>query len=65
MPDYKRCTYPGCATETERPAIDGWTWFQNLKAPSLPDGLYCPAHAAAIEALINEGGLDDPDNDPG
>jgi len=23
---------------------------------------YCPAHSAGIEALINDGGLDDPDN---
>jgi hypothetical protein len=58
----KRCTYPGCAAATERPSTDGWTWFQALPS-GLPDGLYCPAHSAAIEAIISEGGLEDPEND--
>jgi len=62
MPPLKRCTYPGCAATTARPATDGWTWFQDMGVPGLPDGLYCPAHSAGIEALINDGGLDDPDN---
>ncbi len=62
MADLKQCTYPGCASATERPFTDGWTWFQDL-APGLPDGFYCPAHSAAIEAVVSEGGLDDPDND--
>jgi hypothetical protein len=62
MADLKQCTYPGCASATGRPFTDGWTWFQDL-APGLPDGFYCPAHSAAIEAVVSEGGLDDPDND--
>jgi len=33
MPDPKRCTYPGCAATTARPATDGWKWFQDLTAP--------------------------------
>jgi len=57
-----QCSYPGCAAATERPASDGWTWFQDL-TPGLPDGFYCPAHSAAIETVIQEGGLEDPDND--
>jgi hypothetical protein len=64
MVDRKQCTYPGCSSATERPAADGWTWFEDL-ALGLPDGLYCPAHSAAIEAVISEGGLNDPDNDRG
>jgi hypothetical protein len=49
MPDLNRCTYPGCTATTERPATDGrWAWFQDLGAPGLPDGFYCPAHSAAI-----------------
>jgi hypothetical protein len=59
----RKCTYPSCPAETERPGADGWTWFEDLRAPGLPDGLYCPAHSAAIEAVINEGGLEDPEND--
>jgi len=42
--------------------VDGWTWFTDL-TPGLPDGLYCPAHSAAIETIISEGGFEDPDND--
>jgi hypothetical protein len=53
MADLEQCTYPGCASATERPATDGWTWFQDL-ASGLDDGFYCPAHSAAIEALNSE-----------
>jgi hypothetical protein len=31
----------------------------------LPEGFYCPAHSAAIKAVEDEGGLDDPNNDLG
>ena len=59
----KLCAYPGRATATERPSTtDGWTRFKNL-ASGLPDGFYCPAHSAAIEAIISEGGFEDPEND--
>jgi hypothetical protein len=58
----KPCTYPGCAATTDQPARDGWTWFEDL-ASGLSHGFYCPAHSAAIEAIMREGGLDDPDND--
>jgi hypothetical protein len=36
--------------------------FRDL-ALGLPDGWCCPAHSTAIEAVISEGGLEDPDND--
>jgi hypothetical protein len=58
----KPCTYPGCPATTDPPASDGWTWFED-SAPGLPDGFYYPAHSAAIEAVIREGGLHDPDNE--
>jgi len=59
----KRCAYPGCVAATERPGADGWTWFQDLGPSGPPDGLYCPAHSAAIKAIIEQGGFEDPDND--
>jgi hypothetical protein len=57
-----RCAYPGCTAATETPGVEGWTWFQDLGRSGLPDGFYCPAHAAAINTVIDEGGFDDPDN---
>lgn len=57
-----RCTWQGCAATTERPALDGWTYLAD-RGHGIRDGIYCPAHAAAIEAVESEGGLDDPDND--
>jgi hypothetical protein len=33
-------------------------------APSGPsDGFYCPAHSAAIQTILDEGGFEDPEND--
>ena len=49
----------------DRATGDRRTWFQDMGVPGLPDGFYCPAHSAAIKAVEDEGGLDDPDNDPG
>jgi len=46
---------------TEQPTKDGWAncdW-----GPGIPGGYYCPAHADAIEKVLEEGGLDDPEND--
>jgi hypothetical protein len=59
-----KCTWEGCPATTERPALDGWTYLSDY-GPGIKDGIYCPAHAAAIEAVRSEGGLDEPENDAG
>jgi hypothetical protein len=59
-----KCTWIGCPATTERPALDGWTYLTDWGHGIKDDGLYyCPAHAAALEAILREGGLDDPEND--
>ena len=57
-----KCTYDGCPATTERPALDGWTYHSDW-GHAIKGGLYCPAHAAAIETVLREGGLDEPEND--
>jgi hypothetical protein len=57
-----KCTWLGCPATTERPAVDGWTYFTDCGDGIKDDGLYyCPAHADALEAILREG-LDDPEN---
>jgi hypothetical protein len=45
-----------CRKTTEQPFIDGWT--NGNWGPLYPDGYYCPAHAAALNQVDEEGGLD-------
>jgi hypothetical protein len=61
MTTTKTCAFEDCTATTERPAADGWTYLTDW--PGVKDGLYCPAHAAALEAILIEGGLEDPEND--
>lgn len=46
-----RCTFESCWKTTERPGADGWTRLSDY-GPGVPDGLYCPEHADAIEAIL-------------
>ena len=48
------CTFAGCPNTTEKPKQDLWRWLSNWH-PGIPDGYYCPDHAAKIEAAeIND-----------
>jgi hypothetical protein len=58
----EKCRFEGCTATTERPGIDKWAWLSGYPV-GVPDGFYCPRHAAAIEELLVEGGLDDPESD--
>ena len=45
-----------CLKTTEHPFTDGWAsgeWSRFY-----PPGYYCPAHAAALDEVEEEGGLD-------
>jgi hypothetical protein len=33
-----------------------------ISGAAVPDGYYCPAHAAALEAVLMEGGFDEPED---
>ena len=57
-----RFVYDGCRATTERPTLDGW---ENLGAwgHGIADGRYCRPHADALEQILLEGALDDPEND--
>lgn len=44
-----RCTFEGCWKTSERPFADGWADL-GAWGPGVPDGMYCPQHAAALEA---------------
>jgi hypothetical protein len=57
-----RCMWEGCTATTAHPEIDGWTYLLDW-GHGIKDGIYCPTHAAAIEKVRSEGGLDDPEND--
>ena len=48
-----RCTFEGCGKTTARPGADGWAYLSD-HGPGVPDGLYCRAHAEAIEAVLPE-----------
>jgi hypothetical protein len=52
-----RCAFEGCWKTSERPFTDGWADLAGW-GPGVPDGLYCPEHAAALEAVLEEGGFD-------
>lgn len=51
-----RCAFPGCCSTTRYPG--GYLWENLSGLPGLKDGLYCPAHAEAIEQVKKEGGFD-------
>jgi hypothetical protein len=42
------CAFEGCRKTTEQPFADGWVDLAGW-GPGVPDGRYCPEHAAAIE----------------
>jgi hypothetical protein len=57
------CTFEGCPARSDRPALDGWGFLAGW--PGLRNGPYCPAHVAAIEAVLAEGGFDEAENAAG
>jgi hypothetical protein len=59
----EKCSYKGCRATTTQWLDDGWSNLVDW-GPAVPDGYYCPAHAEALEAVLMEGGFDDPE-DPG
>jgi hypothetical protein len=56
------CTKPDCPATTERPGRDGWSYICDWE--DVPDGYYCPLHAAQLEwrhlgpPLVLTGGKD-------
>jgi hypothetical protein len=52
-----RCTFEGCHRTTSDRHAPGWSWLE-FRAPGIKDGLYCPQHVAALEALEVLGELD-------
>jgi hypothetical protein len=52
-----RCCWEGCWRSTTRPMFDGSYLFN--WGPHIQDGWYCKAHADAIEAVSDEGGLEE------
>ena len=61
------CKFEGCRKTVEYPQTfmfppEGWSYLYKY-GPGIPDGLHCKEHADAIEAVLMEGGLDDPEND--
>ena len=57
-----KCTFDGCNAETDQPGIDGWSAFGEW-GRGINDGLYCPLHVEALEALLLDGAFDDADRD--
>lgn len=53
-----RCSFAGCAAASATPMREGWRVFADWFG--LKDGLYCPAHAEAIEGIAQEGDWPDP-----
>jgi hypothetical protein len=53
-----KCSFDGCYARTERPYADGWSSLTNY-GPGIRDGFYCREHAAAIERVLLDGGLDE------
>jgi hypothetical protein len=45
-----KCSFENCAKTTRRPSLDGWHSLVGW-GPGIPDGWYCPQHAAAIDAV--------------
>ena len=52
-----RCTFEGCHRTTSDRHAPGWSFLTDF-APGIKDGLYCPQHVAALEALNMSGELD-------
>jgi hypothetical protein len=48
-----KCSFQDCKKTSKTPTSEGWA---SLVAwgPGIPDGMYCPEHAAAIEACHDE-----------
>jgi hypothetical protein len=55
FPKNTACAWRDCPATTKAPAADGWTHLSDWGL-GIRDGIYCPAHAAAIEAEFGEGG---------
>jgi hypothetical protein len=51
------CTFEGCHRTASDRHAPGWSWLE-FSAPGIKEGLYCPQHVAALEALHMSGGLD-------
>jgi hypothetical protein len=60
--DTERCSWKCCHAITTQWREDGWSNLSDW-GPAVPDGYYCPARAAALEAVLLEGGFDDPEDD--
>jgi hypothetical protein len=57
-----RCSFDGCAATTDLPFMDGWSdcSFEVERSKGLlKEGLYCKAHADALEANLAEGSLEE------
>jgi hypothetical protein len=53
-PMIHHCSFEGCGRTTERPALEAWRSYDQIpKELHVPEGLYCPEHAAHVEALIS------------
>jgi hypothetical protein len=52
-----RCSWEGCWRTSTQPYTDGWAILMSW-GPHVKDGLYCKAHADALEALEMEGALE-------
>jgi hypothetical protein len=50
------CTFHGCTRASEQPFTDGWASLGSW-GPGIPDGLYCRAHADALEQMLETGEL--------
>jgi hypothetical protein len=57
-----KCTSDCCSAKTETPGAGGWRFLFDW-GHGIRDGDYCRAHADALEAVLMEGGFDDPEND--
>jgi hypothetical protein len=53
-----RCCWEGCWRSTTQPYKDGWSHLFSWPPP-IQDGFYCQAHADAIEAVSDEGRLEE------
>jgi hypothetical protein len=62
-PDLWSCSFDGCSAKSNQPTLDGWTQITGWRG--VKSGVYCPNHAAALEAVCTEGGIEDPENDLG
>ena len=53
------CAFEGCRATTKQPGQDRWAYLKDFRP--LADGYYCPAHAQAIERVLQDGGFADHD----